>query len=96
MSFDQEIIAFEEIKVINSSMVGKQVCNFSIDLLFIHDLFILGGGGHRGTVNKPTSTVGVPGLAGVLPSKSLMELAARGMILKSIIYADILSICSFQ
>lgn len=42
-------------------------------------LFIAtGGGGHRASLPKPTSPVSVAGLAGIVPGKSLMEMASRG------------------
>lgn len=42
-----------------------------------------GGAGHKGSLPKPTSPVGIPALAGIVPGKSLMEMAARGKILCS-------------
>ena len=39
---------------------------------------LLGGGGHKASHVKPVSPVGVVGLAGVVPNKTLMEMASKG------------------
>jgi len=41
-------------------------------------LYFSGGGGHKGSLPKPTSPVGIAALAGIVPGKTLMEMATRG------------------
>jgi hypothetical protein len=43
-------------------------------------LLHVGGGGHKASNVKPVSPVGVVGLAGIVPNKTLMEMASKGMI----------------
>ena len=41
-------------------------------------MFCTGGGGHRGSDQKPTSSIHLPVLAGVVRDKTLLTMATRG------------------
>ncbi|KAL4227140.1 hypothetical protein ACF0H5_015113 [Mactra antiquata] len=55
-----------------------EILDVYAELFMAAQEILAGGGGHRGSLTKPTSDVGVPGLAGIVTSKSLIELATRG------------------
>ena len=50
--------------------------NDSLGLISFY--YILGGGGHHGTLPKAQSTVNIQALAGIIEGKSLMEMATKG------------------
>lgn len=41
-------------------------------------LCFAGGGGHRGSSIKPTSSVHIPALAGIIKDASIMDMASKG------------------
>lgn len=41
-------------------------------------LCFTGGGGHRGSSIKPTSSVHIPALAGIMKDASIMDMASKG------------------
>jgi hypothetical protein len=46
----------------------------------VYFLVFSGGGGHKSNLPKPVSPVGVVGLAGIVPGKTLIDMASRGIL----------------
>ncbi|XP_053377953.1 cilia- and flagella-associated protein 54-like isoform X4 [Mercenaria mercenaria] len=55
-----------------------EILDVYAELFMAAQEILAGGGGVRAAMPKPTSPVGVVGLAGIVPSKSLMEMASKG------------------
>ncbi|XP_052282343.1 cilia- and flagella-associated protein 54-like isoform X6 [Dreissena polymorpha] len=55
-----------------------EILDVYAELFLAAQEILAGGGGHRGSLPKATSPVGVPALAGVVQGRSLMEMAAKG------------------
>ncbi|XP_052780184.1 cilia- and flagella-associated protein 54-like isoform X4 [Mya arenaria] len=55
-----------------------EILDVYAELFLAGQEILAGGGGHRVSLPKPPSRIGVPALAGIAPGKTLMEMAAKG------------------